>query len=110
MIFFADIQNADIVKELIKDNFINAMSLRFTLVFLIVLLVKILLAWCKYSIKMMNFYDSRRIAINLSGTQDLDRVKTFSEIYSTDKIDFIIEELGSNGFIEIMKSVAGRWR
>ncbi len=82
----------EIVKEIIKGDYLNLISTRIGIIFLTVILVKVLVSFYKYNIKLASFYESRRHALTLSGLEDLKRVKVFSDVLSIEKIDFEKDE------------------
>ena len=97
-----------LARDIIRNEFINSITLRVTTVFFFVLITRILFAIYKYAIKMKNFYESRIKALELSGTSELERVKTFSEVLATDKIDLVVDDFGGSGLLEILKSAVGK--
>lgn len=108
MILLADNTLLELARDIVKNHFINTVSLRFIIFFLVVLLVRIAISAYKYNIRMKHFYLSRKIALRYSGVEDLERVKTFADTYSTDKIDFILEDVGGNSFWDGIKSMFGK--
>jgi hypothetical protein len=88
--------NLEIAKEIIKGDYLNLISTRVGIIFLTVILVKILVSFYKYNVKLAAFYESRRHALVLSGLEDLKRVKVFASVMSIEKIDFEKDESESN--------------
>jgi hypothetical protein len=80
--------DTEVVKEIIRDTFLTTVLVRVGIVFLVILLVRILVSFYKYNIKLASFYESRRHSLSLSGIVELERIKTFAEVMSIEKIDF----------------------
>src|ERR1044071_2940615 len=93
----------DLAKEIARDHFLTMISIRIGIIFLVIVLLKILVSFYKYNIKLASFYESRRHALTLSGIEDLKRVKVFSTILSIDKIDFEKETSDPNDFVDAIK-------
>ena len=97
---------AEIYKEAIRDSFITINLIRVGIVFFVLTLIRILVTFYKYIIRMADFYRSRAMAIDLSGIEKLERVKTFSDVFATDKFNFEQDDTGKDLFT-ILKTAFG---
>lgn len=100
--------DTEVAKEIIRETFLTTVLMRIGIVFLTILLVRILVSFYKYNIKLASFYESRRHSLKLSGVTELERVKTFAEVMSIEKIDFENEALDTKDLLASVKALLSR--
>lgn len=96
-------ETTNAIQEMLNANTVSVSVFRIGVIFFTVLIVKILFIIFKYNIRMIAFYKSRKYANELSGLRSLDRVKTFADVWASDKIDFDKDDLNPKSLSEMFK-------
>jgi hypothetical protein len=96
-------EQSNAIQEMLSANTLSISVFRIGVIFFTVLTVKILFIIFKYNIRMLAFYKSRKYANQLSGLRSLDRVKTFADVWASEKIDFDKDDINPKTVSEMLK-------
>lgn len=93
------------IVEFSRETLVNIIAFRTGIVFIALILIRLIIPFYKYNIRMASFYESRRFALKLSGIRDLERVKAFADVLATEKLDFEKEDIKSQDMKDILQNV-----